>query len=246
MRRIVEETIPPPTSVRRDYPPALELIVMRALEKSPADRYQSAEEMRNDLEEFLDESGFRTGPRRMAIYLKQLFAPDAPVTEEGVAQARQLAEADSEPKVIAADESEELNFDRRTSFTMRVEAAPAVPRPSPALPLAAAPVGLASLSPGPDGDADGEGAGLSPTSVGELPPGMLPPEPRSASSVDTLAPAGGFPIAAATGFNPKALSPKALLAMAGSGQRSGVSGWLILAVIVLILGVGAMVFVGLK
>ena len=92
MRRIVEEKIAPPTSVRRDYPPALELIVMRALEKRPDDRYQSAEEMRNDLEEFLDESGFRTGPRRMAIYLKQLFAPDAPVTDDGVAQARQLAE----------------------------------------------------------------------------------------------------------------------------------------------------------
>src|SRR5947208_824242 len=61
---------------------------MRALEKGPADRYQSAEELRNDLEEFLDESGFRTGPRRMAIYLKQLFAPDAPVTDDGVAQAR--------------------------------------------------------------------------------------------------------------------------------------------------------------
>ena len=255
MRRIVEETIPPPTSVRRDYPPALELIVMRALEKRPADRYQSAEELRNDLEEFLDESGFRTGPRRMAIYLKQLFAPDAPVTEEGVAQARQLGEADSEPKAIAADESEELNFDRRTSFTMRVEAAPAMPRPSPATPLAAAPMGLAPASPAQGREADGEGAGLPPTSVGELPPELMPRALRSVPPVDTLAPAGGLPIAAAPGFDPRALSPeaispKAILAMAGSGQRSGGSGWLILvtvvAILLTLLGVGAMVFVGTK
>jgi len=238
--------------VRRDYPPALELIVMRALEKRPADRYQSAEEMRNDLEEFLDESGFRTGTRRMAIYLKQLFAPDAPVTEDGVAQARQLAEADSEPKVIAADESEELNFDRRASFSMRFEAAPATPRQSPAAPLAA-PSGFASASPGSGltavatgpGDLGGEGAGLPPTSLPELPIGLLPPEGRSSPPVDTLAPAGGFPIAAAPTFNPKSLS-----GMAAGGQRAGApSVWMILAIAValtVLLGVGAMVFIGLK
>jgi len=248
MRRIVEETIPPPTSVRRDYPPALELIVMRALEKRPADRYQSAEEMRNDLEEFLDESGFRTGPRRMALYLKQLFAPDAPVTEDGVAQARQLAETDSEPKVIAADESEELNFDRRASFSLRFEAAPATPRQSPATALAA-PLAFASRTSGPagpgSGEPGGEGAGLPPTSLSELPVGLLPPEVRSAPAVDTFAPAGGLPIAAAPAFSPKSLS-----AMAAGGQRSGApSGWLILGIVValgVLLGVGAMVFIGLK
>ena len=191
----------------------------------------------------------------MAIYLKQLFAPDAPVTEEGVAQARQLGEADSEPKAIAPDESEELNFDRRTSFTMRVEAAPAMPRPSPATPLAAAPMGLAPASPAQGREADGEGAGLPPTSVGELPPELMPRALRSVPPVDTLAPAGGLPIAAAPGFDPRALSPeaispKAILAMAGSGQRSGGSGWLILvtvvAILLTLLGVGAMVFVGTK
>src|SRR5262245_36890123 len=33
MKRIVEDKVPPPTAIHRDYPPALELIVMRALEK---------------------------------------------------------------------------------------------------------------------------------------------------------------------------------------------------------------------
>jgi hypothetical protein len=241
MRRIVEEKIAPPTSVRRDYPPALELIVMRALEKRPADRYQSAEEMRNDLEEFLDESGFRTGPRRMAIYLKQLFAPDAPVTDDGVAQARQLAEPESEPKVIADDESEELNFDRRASFSMRVEAAPATPRHSPSSPLAApmAPLNLGRAEP------DGEGAGLPPTSDSELPAELLPSEIRTAAPVDTLASAGGFPIAAAPTFGPKSLS-----ALAAGGQRAGApSVWMILAIAIaltVLLGVGAMVFIELK
>ena len=76
MRRITDENIAPPTAIRRDYPTQLELIVMRALEKRPEDRYQSAAEMQHDLEEFLDESGMRSGNRRMALYLNDLFGPE--------------------------------------------------------------------------------------------------------------------------------------------------------------------------
>ena len=81
MRKIVEEKVTPPTAINRDYPPTLELIVMRALEKRPEDRYQSAEEMSHDLEEFLEESGLRSGNRRMAIYMQELFAPDAATSD---------------------------------------------------------------------------------------------------------------------------------------------------------------------
>ena len=46
-------TVPEPPSARRpDIPRDLDLIVMRALAKDPADRYQSAEEMDADLERF--------------------------------------------------------------------------------------------------------------------------------------------------------------------------------------------------
>ena len=81
MKRIIEEKVTPPTAVRRDYPPALELIVMRALEHRPEDRYQSAEEMRVDLEEFLADEGLRTGTRRMGLYMNEIFAPDANPTK---------------------------------------------------------------------------------------------------------------------------------------------------------------------
>src|SRR5665213_693780 len=109
MRRILDETIQPPTAVRRDYPTALEHIVMRALEKRPQDRYQSAEDLRHDLEEFLDDSGLRSGNRRMAIYMNELFKPEAP--------ARPAA-ADS-----PVAEPEELDFDRRAPLSMRIEPA---------------------------------------------------------------------------------------------------------------------------
>jgi serine/threonine protein kinase len=137
MRRILDETIAPPTAVRRDYPTALEHIVMRALEKRPQDRYQSAEDLRHDLEEFLDDSGLRSGNRRMAIYMNELFKPEAAA---GVA-----AVSDS-----PVAEPEELDFDRRAPLSMRIEPAVEVaqflaPRPlAPVIPLAAARAVVAS------------------------------------------------------------------------------------------------------
>jgi serine/threonine protein kinase len=248
MRRIVEEKVPPPTSVRRDYPPALELIVMRALEKRPADRYQSTEEMRNDLEEFLDESGFRTGPRRVAIYMRQLFAPDAPVTEDGVAQARQLSDGDPEPSAtMPVDQSEELNFDRRASVTMRFEAAPATPRSSPSQPLpasaSASPAALSAPAPAlallaTVSAVRYDAEELSPTSVVGLP---IPTRTPSPVETGELLAAGAFPVAVGSGFPVTARAQ-----VAPGGQRTGgFSRWLMLTIVIL-LGLGAMVFIGLK
>ena len=66
---------------------------MRALEKRPEDRYQSAEDMRHDLEEFLEESGLKSGNRRMALYMQEVFAPDAATSEVGVEKARAFGDA---------------------------------------------------------------------------------------------------------------------------------------------------------
>ncbi|HEX3902855.1 MAG TPA: serine/threonine-protein kinase [Polyangia bacterium] len=125
MKRIVNERVQPPTAIRRDYPAALELIVMRALEKRAEDRYQSAQQMHDDLEEFLDESGLRSGNRRVAIYMSELFAPGAAAGGGGE----------------AVDEPEALDFDRRAPLSMRIEpAAEAERRPSsPAVVAAVAP-----------------------------------------------------------------------------------------------------------
>jgi serine/threonine protein kinase len=127
MRKIVDETITPPTAINRDYPPTLELIVMKALEKRPEDRYQSAEAMSHDLEEFLEESGLRSGNRRVSIYMQELFAPDAPTSNEGVAASRMFSEPRppaANGRVVVEDNSEELDLDRRAPLSMRIEVAP--------------------------------------------------------------------------------------------------------------------------
>lgn len=126
MRRIVEEQIPPPTYVRRDYPPALELIVMKALERRPADRHQSAAELQHELNEFLEESGLKSGSRRLSQYMKDLFTFDAGVRAvgEGTADSGPAGVGPAGGLKSDLDESEELDFDRRAPLMMRVEARP--------------------------------------------------------------------------------------------------------------------------
>ena len=45
----VRENPPPPSSINPDVPPELDAIVLKAMAKNPANRYQSAGEMRADL-----------------------------------------------------------------------------------------------------------------------------------------------------------------------------------------------------
>jgi serine/threonine protein kinase len=127
MSKIVDGTVTPPTAINRDYPPSLELIVMKALEKRPEDRYQSAEIMSHDLEEFLEDSGLRSGNRRVSLYMQELFA-DGTTSGAAVPAARSIP--DSRPQAAAPParegdvDLEELDLDRRAPLAMRLEVAP--------------------------------------------------------------------------------------------------------------------------
>ena len=124
MKRIVSEPAPPPTSIKKDYPAALEPIVMRALQKRPADRYQSSEEMRRDLEEFLVAGGYRTGARQVALYVRELFPIKAALNDEGVIQPRMFNDADSAPLPIIGGANDAFDLPAAGSFPAGVENPP--------------------------------------------------------------------------------------------------------------------------
>src|SRR5262249_59262446 len=69
---LTDAQVEPPTFARRNFPPALESIVMRTLEKHPEDRYQSAYDLADDLESFLRDERLHSGPVRIARYLDML------------------------------------------------------------------------------------------------------------------------------------------------------------------------------
>src|SRR5439155_22763612 len=52
---------------------SLERIILRALERDPARRYQTARELRTDLMAWLAETGMSHDKRRIAEYLRSIF-----------------------------------------------------------------------------------------------------------------------------------------------------------------------------
>ncbi len=107
VRRLVEAQVQPPTFARRNYPPALEAIVMRALEKHPDDRYQTAYDLADDLESFLREQKLHSGPVRIARYLDMLA-----VASGGAPRPELVPETDGrDGRDGRASNDTELDFD---------------------------------------------------------------------------------------------------------------------------------------
>jgi tRNA A-37 threonylcarbamoyl transferase component Bud32 len=103
VERLTEVTVEPPTFARRNFPPALESIVMRTLERHPEDRYQSAYDLADDLESFLRDEKLHSGPVRIARYLDMLS-----LAAGGARRPELISEAEARAE---QGHGEELDFD---------------------------------------------------------------------------------------------------------------------------------------
>ncbi|MBI2895144.1 MAG: protein kinase [Deltaproteobacteria bacterium] len=75
LARVALSEIDPPARHRRGYPPALQQVVMRALEARVEDRFQTAREMAQELERFVVGRQALTDPASVASMMATLF-PD--------------------------------------------------------------------------------------------------------------------------------------------------------------------------
>jgi len=73
MMTIVDGTVPRPSQHRKDLPEELDKIILKALSRSPADRYQTAAELRTALDRFATKAKLTTSMTALADYMKQLF-----------------------------------------------------------------------------------------------------------------------------------------------------------------------------
>ncbi len=62
-----------PSASNLQIPASLDRIIMKAIEKSPNDRYQTAEDMRLELERFLNSQGFQPAETDIGRYMRILF-----------------------------------------------------------------------------------------------------------------------------------------------------------------------------
>jgi tRNA A-37 threonylcarbamoyl transferase component Bud32 len=153
VKLVAKGQIKPPTYVRRDFPAALEAIVMRALEPHAADRYQNAYELASDLQEFLHEAHLKSGPFRIAQYLDELA---------------HMGGQERRPELVVAgeawidDEGEDALDFGRVFKEVKKEAVPAAkpapaaapapapaPKPAPAAAPKPAPAAAAAAAPAP-------------------------------------------------------------------------------------------------
>ncbi len=100
--KLVNAEIEPPTFARRGFPAGLESIVMRALEKHPDDRYQSAYDLADDLETFMRDERLHSGSVRIARYLDML-------THAGGGPRRPELVSEAEARLAAGHD--DLDFD---------------------------------------------------------------------------------------------------------------------------------------
>ena len=77
MSAIVQGDIPLPSVHRPDLPRILEDIIMKALSQNPLDRYQTAEQLRVELERFTHAIGMRMSTESIADYMRTLFGSRA-------------------------------------------------------------------------------------------------------------------------------------------------------------------------
>lgn len=92
LKLIVDRDYPRPSWVANAYPPQLETIVMRALEKDREKRYQSSREMQADLEAFVRDAKLPVSSIALAEFMKGLFEEKLAAQKEALMQGRQLAD----------------------------------------------------------------------------------------------------------------------------------------------------------
>jgi eukaryotic-like serine/threonine-protein kinase len=73
-RAILSGEVTPPGELRVDYPPSLEKVVLKALSPDPADRYQTAAQMGEDLTHLMVGQGLDASTEETATYMCKLFA----------------------------------------------------------------------------------------------------------------------------------------------------------------------------
>ena len=138
LKLIVDKEYPRPSTIRPGYPPELERIVMRALEKRREDRYQTAREMQAEIETFVREERIPVSTVNLIKWMQYLFEDKLAQQKEALQDIKQLAD------VIAAQQKEQgALYEGATSTGTGTAGAPTAlpslppPRRSNAAPLAA-------------------------------------------------------------------------------------------------------------
>jgi serine/threonine protein kinase len=104
VRKILYETPAPPTSVVEGYPPELERIVLKALNRNPAERFETAAEMATAIEEVARTAGAVATTRDVGAYVTELLGAHGSARRHALRKAVRAAETgglrDTDPQPV--------------------------------------------------------------------------------------------------------------------------------------------------
>jgi serine/threonine protein kinase len=92
LHQIVSDDVPPPSTYKRDVPPELDRIVLRALARDKAERYPTAQDLQSDLEQFAVEHRLVLSSVMLSKYMKDLFGDKIDAWQDAQRRGRSLAE----------------------------------------------------------------------------------------------------------------------------------------------------------
>jgi len=132
---------PSPSTRRAEIPPALDRIVMKALERQADDRYASAAAMRADLEEFLRSTPSVPGMSQLGQYMRGLFGQAEVERKTKIPSLSELAV----PLPLQAPAEERIGFEK--TLVRSTNGGEAQPLAEPSRPLTAVPTSPAAVVP---------------------------------------------------------------------------------------------------
>ena len=127
MYAVLSGEIQPPSEYRSEVSAELDEIVLKALERSPDERWQSAREMGKALRRYLAKQDELIGPAEIADWMRQLFPSGELRKREIMAIARSREGVESEAEVPAEAESGERVSRFPALIVDRMPAAPPLP-----------------------------------------------------------------------------------------------------------------------
>jgi eukaryotic-like serine/threonine-protein kinase len=101
MYKILEEELPRPSTIDPEVPPRLEQVLCKALEKDPNARYQTAEEFRDDLLDFVASSGRFVADKHVGEVVAAALGPELTVRNQAIiSAAEQLRRGETDPRKL--------------------------------------------------------------------------------------------------------------------------------------------------
>src|SRR3569623_1001723 len=92
MDQIVYKGAPTPSSIVTDYPPELEAMVMKLLERDPKARYTTGEELIEDLDSFVQSAGLWMSATKIGKWMRGVFAEKIRAWEDAEQQGVSFAQ----------------------------------------------------------------------------------------------------------------------------------------------------------